>query len=333
MKTKIILLAILFTQCVLAQTRTITDMAGRKVSIPEKINRILPHDEKTSLFLFPVTGKKMIYRGLSKDALDLKYISKDYSLLPQIDIANIEEVLKAAPDIILVGCFIPEDYSRYEKLSRQTNIPVVILDLNLLKLDDSYKFVSNLLGETAKGKSCITYLSAFYTELSRVRKNTKKRNASVYVAVGSDGLLTAPSGSKHAQLLDLLDIKNAAQTEIQTRGYANVSIEQLMVWKPDFIFTVDKAANDPFPHINTSKLWKDIPAVQKKQVFHIPEEPYSWFGNPPTINRIPGLILLMELFYHYPRTRAHQQLKEFYRLFYNYPLTDAELSELLQNRS
>ena len=333
MKTKIILFTILFAPCLLAQTRTITDMAGRRVTIPVKINRILPHDEKTSLFLFPVMSKKMIYRGLSKDELDLKYMSKAYRQLPQIDITSTEEVLKAAPDIIIVGCFIPEDYSRYEKLSRQTNIPVVVIDLNLLKMDDSYKFLVNLLGEDAQGKSCIAYLTSFYKELSRVRKNNRKRNASVYLAVGNDGLRTAPSGSKHVQLLDLLNIKNAAQTEIQARGYADVSIEQVMVWKPDFIFTVDKAENDPFALINSSGLWKDIPAVQKKQVIHIPEEPYSWFGNPPSINRIPGLILLMELFYHFPQAEAHKQLKEFYRLFYNYPLTDAELAKLLVNRS
>ena len=333
MKIKIILLTILFTQSIIAQTRTITDMAGRKVTIPLKINRILPHDEKTGLFLFPVTGKKMIYRGLSKDALDLKCMSKDYCQLPQIDITNFEEVIKATPDIIIVGCFIPEDYSRYEKLSKKTNIPVIIIDLNLLKLDDSYKFLEKLFGETAQSKSCIAYLSSFYKELSLVRKNNKKRNASVYVAVGNDGLLTAPDGSKHAQLLELMNIKNAAQTDIQARGYANVSIEQIMVWKPDFIFTVDKADNDPFPQINSSELWKQIPAVQKKQVIHIPEEPYSWFGNPPTVNRIPGLILLMELFYHYPRAKAHLQIKEFYRLFYHYPLNDAELAKLLINRN
>jgi len=333
MKTKIILLAILFSQYLLAQTHIITDMAGRRVTIPVKINRILPHDEKTSLFLFPITGKKMSHRGLSKDALDLKYMSKEYSQLPEIDIMSTEEVIKAMPDIIIVGCFIPEDYSRYEKLSKQTNIPVIIIDLNLLKLDDSYRFLNNLLGETAKAKSCIEYLASFYKELSQVQKNNKKRNASVYIAVGNDGLRTAPSGSKHAQLLDLLNIKNAAQTEIQARGYADVSIEQIMVWKPNFIFTVDKTENDPFPVITSSKLWKDIPAVQKKQVIHIPEEPYSWFGNPPSINRIPGLVLLMELFYQYPRAKAHQQIKEFYKLFYNYPLTDAELAKLLINRS
>ncbi|MFT3753097.1 MAG: ABC transporter substrate-binding protein [Paludibacter sp.] len=320
-------------QSVSGQNRTITDMAGRKVSIPQKINRILPHDEKTSLFLFPVTGKRMSHRGLSKDASDLKYMSREYRQLPEIDIMSTEEVIKAAPDMIIVGCFIPDDYSRYERLSKQTNIPMVVIDLNIFELDKSYQFLNNLLGQTPKAKSCIAYLTAFYNELAQIQKSNKKRNASVYVAVGNDGLRTAPSGSKHAQLLDLLNIKNAAQTEIQARGYADVSIEQIMIWKPDFIFTVDKTENDPFPVITSSKLWKDIPAVQKKYVIHIPEEPYSWFGNPPSINRIPGLIVLMELFYNYPRAKGHQQIKDFYKLFYNYPLSDVELAKLLVNRS
>jgi hypothetical protein len=42
---------------------------------------------------------------------------------------------------------------------------------------------------------------------------------------------------------------------------------------------------------------------------------------------------LMELFYQYPRAKAHSQLKTFYELFYNYPLSDAELAKLLLNRN
>jgi len=328
-----LVLVLFFSTFLGAQTRIITDMVGRKVTIPVKINRILPHDDKTSIFLYPCFSGSIIARGANVEQNTMKYIGADYQKLPVVDVNNVEEVIKVNPDVIIVGCFANEGYNRYEKLSQKTNIPVIIVDLDILKLDDSYKFLVNLLGETPKAKSCIAYLASFYKEIAQVQKTNKKREASVYVAVGNDGLRTAPSGSKHAQLLDLLNISNAAQTDIQARGYADVSIEQIMVWKPDFIFTVDKTENDPFTVITSSKLWKDIPAVQNKRVIHIPEEPYSWFGNPPSVNRIPGLILLLELFYQYPRAKAHQQIKDFYKLFYNYPLTDTELAKLLVNRS
>lgn len=333
MKTKIILIAILFTQFLLGQTRTITDMAGRKVVLPSKINRILPHDDKTSIFLYPCFVNHIIGRGANQEQNNMQYIGTDFLNLPIVDIKNSEEVIKIKPDLIIVGCFIPENYNRYEQLSKSTNIPVVIIDLNLLKLDDSYKFLTDLYGETTKTKTCMAYLNDFYKEFYKLQKSKPKNNPSVYLAIGSNGLRTAPGGSKHAQLLDLLNIKNAAQTEIEAKGYSEVSIEQILVWKPDFIFTVDKANNDPFNEIRSSKLWQSLPAVQKKQLIHIPEEPYSWFGNPPSINRIPGLILLMELFYQYPRAKAHSQLKTFYELFYNYPLSDAELAKLLLNRN
>jgi ABC-type Fe3+-hydroxamate transport system, periplasmic component len=332
MKTKLILLLLLTSQLIFAQTRVITDMAGGKVTLPVRINRILPHDEKTSLFLFPCAGTKLISRGLNPDDTDMKYIHESYRKLPITDIKNPEAVLAAAPDIIVAGCFIPEDYSRYERLSKQTNIPLVIIDLNILKMDNSYRFIGSLLGENKETQACANYLEAFYKELNQLQKSGAKNNASAYLAVGNDGLMTAPTGSKHAQLFDLLGIRNAAETEIEARGYATVSMEQIMVWKPDYIFTVDKGGDDPFTEIYSSALWKKIPAVQKKHVFHIPEEPYNWFGNPPSINRIPGLILLSEFFYRQSQKKAHEQIKAFYRTFYKYPLSETELAKLIRSK-
>ncbi len=332
MKTKLPLLLLLASQLIFAQTRVITDMAGRKVTIPVKINRILPHDEKTCLMLFPCVGSRLISRGLNPDNTDMKYIHENYRKLPITDIKNPEAVLNAAPDLIIAGCFIPEDYSRYERLSKQTNIPLVIIDLNILKMDNSYRFIGSLLGENKETKACANFLDTFYKELTKLQKTNPKNNASVYLAVGNDGLMTASSGSKHAQLFDLLGIRNAAETKIEARGYATVSMEQIMVWKPDYIFTVDKGSDDPYTEIYASPLWKKIPAVQKKHVFHIPEQPYNWFGNPPSINRIPGLILLSEFFYHQSQKKAHEQIKAFYRLFYKYPLSETELALLIKSR-
>jgi iron complex transport system substrate-binding protein len=316
-----------------AQSRTITDMAGRTVAIPQKINRVLPHDDKTAIFLYPYFGTKLISRGMNMDNVSLKYMAANFQKLPTLDIKNAEEVIKSRPDVIIAGVFLPEDIDRYELLSKKTKIPLIIIDLNIMKLDDSYRFLVKLFGETPKSKECLAYLNSFYETMSKVTKTNPKKNASVYLAVGNKGLRTAPVGSKHAQVLDLLKIKNVANIEIEAKGYAGVSIEQIMVWKPDYIFTVDKERNDPFTEINKSPLWKNIPAVQKKQVIHIPEDPFNWFDSPPSINRVPGLILLMELFYQYPTYKAHAMVKDFYRVFYNYPLTDAELSVLLLNRS
>jgi iron complex transport system substrate-binding protein len=328
-----IILTLTFFVGINAQTRVVTDMAGRKVTIPTKIERILPHDEKTSIFLFPVAGDKMISRGINREGgSNLKYISKRYSQIPVIDMINVEEILIQNPDIVVVGCFVPEEYSRYERMSSRTQKPFVIIDLNLSRLADSYRFISTLFGDKAKINACVAYLTDFYKEFEKIKKSGVKNNASVYLAVGNNGLQSAPSGSKHVQLFDELNLKNVVQTEIPAKGFAQISIEQIMVWKPDYIFTIDKGGNDPYTEIRSSVLWKSVPAVQNNHVFHIPEDPFNWLGNPPSVNRIPGMIFLSEFFYKNSQESAHRQIRDFYKLFYDYPLTETELVKLLRSK-
>jgi iron complex transport system substrate-binding protein len=312
--------------------RTVTDMAGRKVTIPNKITRILPHDDKTAIFLFPYLGSRLIGRGANVEQASIRYISPQFQRLPVVDINAVEEVLKAKPDILIAGLFLPEGQNRYIRLSETTGIPLIIVDLNLMKLGESYRFLSQIFGETANLKSCLNYLQNFYKTVKENTSGKPQTSASVYLSVGEDGLMTAPSGSKHAQVFDLLNIRNVAQTNVPVKGFFTVSIEQVLLWKPDYIFTVDKGTNDPYSIVTKNALWKTIPAVQKKQVIHVPEEPYNWFGNPPSINRVPGMYLLLKLFYKFPEAKYRQSVREFYRVFYHYPLTDAEFDTLLGSR-
>ncbi|MFM2292515.1 MAG: hypothetical protein RIS29_2328 [Bacteroidota bacterium] len=329
----IALSVLLFTQHAIAQSRTIIDMAGRKVTIPAKIERVLPHDEKTSIFLFPVAADKMIARGVNRDgSSELKYINKRYADIPACDMLNVEEILKLNPDVVIVGCFIPEDYSRYERMSSRTNKPFILIDLNLDKLAKSYQFLSTLLGDKSKSEACISYLNKFYKELQSLKKGGLKNQSSVYLAVGNQGLQSAPSGSKHVQLFDELHLKNVVQSEISAKGYVQLSMEQIMVWKPEYIFTLDKGKDDPYTEILKSPLWKQIPAVQNKHIFHVPEEPFNWFGNPPSVNRIPGIIWLSEFFYNLPQPEAHKRIIEFYKVFYQYALSEKELNTLFRKQ-
>jgi iron complex transport system substrate-binding protein len=309
--------------------RTITDMAGRKVSIPDKISRILPHDDKTAIFLFPYLGSRLVGRGANVEQASMQYIAPDFQRIPVVDVNSVEEVLKAKPDVLIAGLFLPEGQNRYVRLSETTGIPLIIVDLSLMKLDESYQFLASIFGETAASKSCLNYLQKFYKTMKETTTGKPKPNASVYLSVGEDGLMTAPIGSKHAQVFDLLNIRNVVQTEVPVKGFMTVSMEQVLLWKPEYIFTVDKGANDPYPIVTKNALWKAIPAVQKKHVIHVPEEPYNWFGNPPSINRVPGMYLLMKLFYQYPEATCRQSIREFYRLFYRYPLTDVEFEKLI----
>lgn len=297
--------------------REITDMAGRKVNIPDDITAVLPHDEKTGILIYPVLTDMMIGRCINSHSNKMNNISNEYKALKDYDIRNHEDIIMARPDIILAGCFIPENYDRYDRLSAKLNIPFVVIDMNTMSIPATYDFLENLIGKTnERAKDCKHFLNDFFKDLEDMKAANKDKIPGVYLAMSEDGLKTAPSGSRHSQILDIMGITNIADTDIPTKGLASVSMEQIMMWKPEYIFTVTKEGKSSYGNICSSALWKDIPAVNNGKVYDICEDPYSWFGNPPSINIIPGMIMLSGMFYDMPQDVAKDKIKEFYNLFY-----------------
>ncbi|WP_372752441.1 ABC transporter substrate-binding protein [Labilibaculum sp.] len=325
------LFLLIFTST-LCQAKTITDMAGRKVSIPETIERILPYDAKTSILLFPVASEKMIARAFLPGSKHHHFIADAYNQLPQVDLKNIESVLISNPQIIIAGAYIGSDsYDRFEKMQHRTHIPILIIDLNINKLDSSYLFLGKLLDTKGKCKQCSAFLQNTYRNTQTLIKENPLSNTSVYYTLGNSGLLTDPSGSKHSEVLDYLQLNNAAKVAIPTGGHANVNLEQVLEWNPDYIFAAGfKNDNNAFAQITTSKNWESISAVKNAHVYKVPTQPFGWFDHPPSINRIPAIIWLSNLFYKMPAKKVQEQVQLFYQLFYGYELSENEYLSLIQ---
>ena len=77
-------------------------------------------------------------------------------------------------------------------------------------------------------------------------------------------------------------------------GLANVSIEQVLVWNPDVIVTIDQefaatVRNDPS--------WAAVKAVRDNRVHLSPKMPFGWVDFPPSVNRLIGLWWLAKILY------------------------------------
>lgn len=305
--------------------RTITDMAGRKVSIPDKITRILPYDNKTNVILFPIAGNLMIAKARSMESPHLKFISGEYLKLREIDTKNAEEVIKAKPEILIVATFVEDrnDISTYENFASKVHIPLVVVDLELMNLNKTYNFLGQLLGKTAEAKRCSDYIQSIYSEMNRLVKS-RKVYGKAYMANGATGLRTSPQSSLHNQLFEVMNVSNAAHVNMDAKGFANVSMEQMLAWNPNYVFCVGKGEDSPYRNVLKSATWRNISAVKKHYVFFVPTEPYSWFDIPPSVNRILGIVWFLHIFYGQSAEITKQQVKDFYRIFYRYELSEKE---------
>jgi iron complex transport system substrate-binding protein len=312
-----------------AGARQVTDMAGRKVDIPDHLTRVLPYDNKTNVILFPVAGNLMIAKARAMESPMLKYISAGYLKLREVDTKNAEEVMKLRPDLIVVAAFTSagEDLSNYTALSEKIRVPMVFVDLNLMTLDKTFGFLGQLLGKTDEAGTCADFIRSVYRDVENSRK-TRIIQGKAYLANDNNGLRTAPGTSNHAQVFGEMNIRNAARAPVDAKGFATVSIEQVMMWNPDYIFCIGKGEDSPYRTVLKSALWHSIAAIKSKRVYPVPSEPFLWFDMPPSVNRILGLIWFSDIFYGQPADITRQKVMDFYRIFYKYSLTEKEYANL-----
>ena len=84
----------------------------------------------------------------------------------------------------------------------------------------------------------------------------------------------------------------------------------------------EKLLNDP--------AWQDLEAVKNNQVYQIPDIPYSYINNPPSVNRFIGIPWLGSIVYPEVYTEdIRKEVTEFYQLFYHIELTEEQLDEIL----
>lgn len=324
----------------------ITDMAGRKLLIPENIMKVYSTGQPGVVLLYTLCPDKLLGWDLKLSKGEESYINAKYLSLPVLGLlqggnntANKEEIIRRGPDFILLMTEINESaIADAEELQNTIGIPVVIADYSLKALPDTYKFLGELLREKNRAKLLSDYCSDVLQSTEKIAAGIKSQDAiTVYYAQGSDGLQTAPKGSAHSEVIDLVGGKNVVELEAKSDGRLTINMEQLLLYQPEVIiasYSMDHntGGEGGFQNImGASKEWKLLDAVKKDMVYSTPCYPYNWLDMPPSVNRMIGIKWLGNLLYpQYYQYDIKEETKEFYSLFYQKELTEDELNSLLQ---
>ena len=139
--------------------------------------------------------------------------------------------------------------------------------------------------------------------------------------------MTGLGGSINVETIELLAQNVAGGTH---GGLANVSIEQVLLWNPQVIVTIDlffaaTVRDDPG--------WAAVDAVKNGRVHLSPKMPFGWVDFPPSVNRLIGLWWLAKILYPERFPEDMEKLtREFYTLFYHRTPTDAQIKHVLAGR-
>ncbi|MEQ8196533.1 MAG: ABC transporter substrate-binding protein [Clostridiaceae bacterium] len=324
-------------------TQTITDDAGRKVTIPAKINKCYYTSPVGAIMVYTLNPDKMAGWPMQLTDSVKKYIPEKYASLPflgglQMNAKiNTEELAKAKPDVIFNvadDATSETSVSTADKLQQQINIPVIVVDSSFGKIDKAYAFMGKILGAEDKAKELSDYCVNTVKEVTAATKDIpEEKRVSVYYAEGPKGLATEPSGSSHALVLDMVNGKNIAKVKVNGGGgMSEVSMEQVLSWNPDVIISWGKDSGGAYDIIKTSQDWKNINAVKNGKVYEIPSVPFNWFDRPPSVNRYLGLKWLAATLYPDAyKVNMVYEVKKFYSIFYHADLSDDDAKALLKN--
>ena len=325
-----------------AETREITDMAGRKVTVPtaENIESVFSAGPVAAIFLYMVAPDKLLGWNYELNDVEKSIILDKYQDLPNFgmgDAVNYEAVIAANPTIAINSGKINDTMvSDCDALSESLGIPVVAVDNELNNSAEAFRFMGELLGVEDHAEELAQYAEQVFTDINALSDIPEEKKVSVYFGNGEDSLETAPRGSQHAQILDAINAVNVADLELGDGSRVQISAEQLLAWDPDVIVVngepkADKSGSSAAEDILSNPDYASLKAVEDQKVYGTPNAPFSWVDRPAGPNRLIGMRWFSALIYpEYIKCDINEEIHKFFDLFYHVDLSDEQLENVLK---
>jgi iron complex transport system substrate-binding protein len=318
-----------------AQARIVTDSAGRRIEVPDRIERVFAAGPPASILLYMLAPDKMTGWPNPPTPEERPYIAPQYRDLPALGrltgrggTANLEVVLKARPDLILDFGSVRDTYvSLADSVQEQTKIPYALIDGRFEATPKALRLLGEMLGLAARGEELARYVEDTFAGIDKVLATVPQaQRPRVYLARGPDGLETGVVGSINTEIIERAGGRNVAEAAGQ-RGLVRASMEQVIVADPEIILTWDRSF---YERVSKDPLWAGIRAVREGRIYLAPTAPFGWIDRPPSLNRVIGLKWLAGLFYpDRVKDDLRATTRTFYRLFYHVDVGEADLDTLI----
>src|SRR5215472_7423575 len=320
-----------------AFAREIVDSAGRKVEVPEKIQRVMAAGPPASVLLYMLAPEKMIGWVIRPREAVLPYLLPSVRELPEIGrltgrggTASVEGVMAAKPDLIVDFGSVTATYvSLADRVQSQTGIPYVLIDGRFDQTAEALRLLGGILGDGERAAQLAAHTGQILSDIDGlVQSVPEAQRPRVYLARRADGLETGNRGSINTEIIERAGGINVVDARRERGGLVTVSLEQVLKWNPDTIITTDRN----FPgEAKSGAAWAEVDAVRRGRIFLSPALPYGWIDEPPSLNRLLGLQWLGSLFFpdRY-KIDIRRQAQDFYRLFYQVELTHDQIDRLIE---
>jgi iron complex transport system substrate-binding protein len=312
------------------------DSAGRRVTVPDQIERIMPAGPASAVFIYALVPDKLIGWPEPLSRAQLVLLPARFARLPVIGqlggpnpTATAEDVARLHPDLI-IGYGVPSapTVALADHIQQQTGVPYILLDDSIQLMPELLTEVGALIGA---GDRRLAVASYAYHAIEALRGQLLISSSTdrplVYYGRGGDGLQTALPGSPAAS-----DIEQAGAINVDAGlgrgGLTWVTPAQIFAWNPQVIIAQQRSFYNALLH---SPQWRGLAAVRSRRVYLAPAAPFGWIDDPPGVNRAIGLYWLSNLLYpDLYQEDLRTNARGFYQLYYGVQLTDRQLEALIR---
>lgn len=319
------------------EARTITDMYGRQFRLPDRSLRVYSASPPDTFLLYALDPTLLAGLNFPIKGKDRKYMHRHVLKLPVVGgtygeafTPSLELLLRIDPDLVVVSSDETPLSLSVNATLKKTGKP--LLEMTLIRLSEypaAFQRMGKLLDRESRARQLSDYTRKTLAEAAKtVAVIPPGKRVTVYYAEGADGLTTECDNSRHNELIELaggINVHHCAARKLF--GMEQVSMEQVLVYDPEVILTMDRGF---YRRIFKDSRWKRVRAVRNRRVYCIPDQPSNWFDRPPTFMRLIGLKWLLNCFY--PKQYPHDLVKEaqfFYKLFLGLDVPAAEIRKIM----
>lgn len=313
------------------QKKTIVDMAGKSVEVPEKVEKIAVtcYGGASHEVAILGAGDKIVAQPPMQRFPQLVKMLPGFADVPDVgsfDEVNVEEILKLEPDVVIASVSSEKGNKKIE----EAGIPVVTVltgraDIEGLKKE--FKMMGDLLNKEKEAEKLVAFwnerLKLIEDHVSEIPQDERKR---VYYVLGD--LLHTNGGSFWGHyLITTAGGINVAEEIGKAR---DISIEQLLEWDPEvMILSSNEGRFIPVEEVKNNPQMADVKAVKDNALHLCPVGTFWW--DRPSPEAILGMTWLAKTLYpdKFTDIDLEKDIKDFYKEFYNYELTSDEVKAFL----
>lgn len=281
-------------------SKEITDQLGRKVTIPDEVNRIVVLQHQSLNLLNQINAMDKVVgilasweKQLGKNYLRLAPTLKDLPMPGDLSVVNYEAVLALKPDVVIVTNYIPHEFIvKLEELK----IPVVGMSffranpdqkdkLNPTFKDEEFSLdnglydgitlLGNIANREKEAAELIKYVKNQQKILADKTKNIKfDKRKRIYMA--NPDFTTYGHGKYTGVIFKRAGGENVAYKDL--KGYQQISPERLLKYNPEIIF-VQERYSQVIDELKTNAVIKDVDAIKNNRIYLMPEYAKAW-GHP-----------------------------------------------------